>query len=43
MNKNIINDLSNKPQALKLPYTAVLSAFSAILAGVFISRDFGNY
>jgi hypothetical protein len=26
-----------------LRYNALLSAFSVILAGVFISRDFGNY
>jgi hypothetical protein len=40
------NDIKNTPQALEclsLRYSALLRAFSVILEGVFISRDFGNY
>jgi hypothetical protein len=39
MKTNILNDL----KFLTRRYNALLSAFSVILAGVFISRDFGYY
>jgi hypothetical protein len=46
MNIMILNDLKNTPEALGVPYTTILcalSAFSVILTGVFISRDFSDY
>jgi hypothetical protein len=42
----ISNDLNNTLQAfgcLALRSNALLSAFSVLLAGVFINLDFGNY
>jgi hypothetical protein len=41
----ILNDLKTSrkhSKCLTLRYNPLLSAFSVILAGVFISRDFGN-
>jgi hypothetical protein len=46
MKANNPNDLKTSRKHLKcstLRYNALLSAFSVILAGVFISRDFCNY
>jgi hypothetical protein len=46
MKRNDLNDLKYKPKHLKcltLRSNALLSAFSGMLAGIFISRDFGNY
>jgi|AntAceMinimDraft_5_1070358.scaffolds.fasta_scaffold191870_1 hypothetical protein len=44
MKTKILNDLKNKLlEDLALRSSALLSALSVVTAGVFISRDFGNF